>query len=74
MYWQLLIEVDKIANAATGGRRDITISARIGASLERGCACRTARALAYVLDWCEPDHCRNMWELYRATRKADTIF
>lgn len=63
-----LYALDCYVNGLTGGRYDMTISARIGGSLERGCACRFARVLAYVLDAIEHDHCRASWHHYRNTR------
>lgn len=66
----ILIEADKIANALTGGHRDMTISARIGASIEHGCACRFARMLAAVLDCFESDHCRRAYRHHRELRKG----
>jgi hypothetical protein len=69
----IAISLDKLANHWTGGRRDMTISARLGATCENGQACTFARALAFVLDRFERDHCRNAWRWYRATRDWNNL-
>lgn len=66
--YQIIIELDMLANALAGGRRDMTISARIGLSLEMGCACWFARALARFLDIFETDHCRVAYRQHHSIR------
>jgi len=53
--WHIALAFDQIANAASGGSEDETISSRAGRLRRegRGWAC----VLCRVLDWLEKDHC-----------------
>lgn len=52
----IALAYDQLANAATGGSEDETISSRAGRLRKegRGWAC----FLCHVLDWLEKDHCK----------------
>lgn len=53
--WHILIAMDQLANATTGGSEDETISSRAGRLKRegRGWACILCR----FLNWLEKDHC-----------------
>lgn len=54
--WRIVIALDQLGNATTGGKDGETISSRAGRlQNERGWACTLCR----VLDWLQKDHCKN---------------
>lgn len=55
--WNLLIALDQLGNALTGGEPDETISSRCGKRLRAGKPCRVCRALCRWLAWLDPGHC-----------------
>jgi len=54
---RIVLALDQLGNAATGGSEDETISSRAGRLRKegRGWAC----VLCRVLDWLQKDHCEN---------------
>lgn len=66
----ILIAIDLLGSATTGGAEYETISARLGRGAERRCGlCRLicARLLAPLLGI---DHCDKAWREYRAIKAA----
>lgn len=59
----ILISIDQLANALTGGDPDETISSRMGKRLDNCKACRFICKILNRLDWRNVDHCRNAIEL-----------
>lgn len=53
----VLIAVDQLGNALTGGDPDMTISTRCGLKAQAGEAGPACRAICWTLDWIDPDHC-----------------
>lgn len=54
--WRIVIALDQLGNATTGGADGETISSRAGRlQSERGWACY----LCKFLDWLQKDHCKN---------------
>lgn len=69
--WVLAIAHDQLANAATGGSVDETISSR--AHRARKVGRRWGCVLCKVLDALDPDHCANAYktELHRSQLDAE---
>lgn len=53
--WTIAIGYDQLANAATGGSEDETISSRANRARKERKA--WACILCRILDWIDPDHC-----------------
>ena len=59
--WELAEGFDRLANAAIGGESEMTISAHAGRDIDR----TWARALCWLLNKVDPDHCEKSWQEYQ---------
>lgn len=66
--WKAFVESDRFLNWVLGGRRDRTISARLGLAKQRGDLGRFGLGLCHVLDRIDPDHCFTSAEKDKAKR------
>lgn len=57
-FWNVLIAVDQLGNAVTGGDPDETISSRLGKRVRSGEAGWFARFTCWSLGWIDRGHCR----------------
>ena len=58
-FLNILLALDFLGNALTGGDPEETISSRIGKKRVKGKDCVICRFLCKFLDWLDPRHCRD---------------
>jgi hypothetical protein len=66
-FWNVLIAIDQLFNAALGGDPDETISSRVG---KRRHECRFCRLLCDVLHWFDTKHCAKSIESDEGARSV----
>ena len=53
----ILLAIDFLGNALTGGDPEETISSRMGKKRAKGKECKICKVLCKFLDWLDPRHC-----------------
>jgi hypothetical protein len=54
--FNILLSLDQLVNALTGGDPDMTLSGRMGRAVAEG-RCSGCRLVCWLLDKIDPDHC-----------------
>lgn len=63
--WNILIALDQLGNALTGGFPDETISSRMGKRLAKHDKCPVCNFLCKLLNYIQEDHCVKSIEITR---------
>ena len=61
-FWRILTSVDQLFNTLIGGDEDETISSRLGKALQDRTGCWICCVLCNMLNWIDPNHCRDAIE------------
>ena len=60
-FWNLLVAVDRLINALTGGDPEMTLSGRMGRAVAEG-RCKACGVVCWVLDKFDTNHCARVSE------------